>query len=69
MVLRLHWSPDSANLVVRIALEEYGLLYEGIRLDRSKSAHKAPAYLAMNPQGLIPVLEDGIYAIGYVASP
>lgn len=59
MTLRLHWSPDSANLVVRIALEELGLAYEAVRLDRARGGHKAPPYLALNPQGLIPVLEDG----------
>lgn len=63
MTLRLHWSPDSANLVVRIALEDFGLLYEEHRLDRSKGAHKHPSYLALNPQGLIPVLEDGRLAL------
>lgn len=63
MALRLHWSPDSANLVVRIALEEFGLLYDAHRLDRSKAAHRHPSYLAMNPQGLIPVLEDGPLAL------
>ena len=57
--LRLHWSPDSANLVIRLALESFGLDYETLRLDRSRYDHKAPAYLALNPQGLIPVLEDG----------
>ncbi|HSF94489.1 MAG TPA: glutathione S-transferase family protein [Thermohalobaculum sp.] len=59
MSLRLHWSPDSANLVVRIALEELGLAFEGLRVDRAKAGHKRPEYLALNPQGLIPVLQDG----------
>ncbi len=58
MTLRLHWSPDSANLVVRLALEELGLAYEAVRVDRARGGHKAPGYLALNPQGLIPVLED-----------
>jgi len=57
--MRLHWSPDSANLVVRIALEELGLAFEPVRVDRSRQGHKAPEYLKLNPQGLIPVLEDG----------
>lgn len=59
MTLRLHWSPDSANLVVRLALEELGLPFEAVRLDRSAGAHRSPSYLRLNPQGLIPVLEDG----------
>jgi len=59
MTLRLHWSPDSANIVVRLALEELGLPFEAVRVDRAAAGHKAPAYLRLNPQGLIPVLEDG----------
>ena len=59
MSLRLHWSPDSANLVVRMALEVLELDYQGIRVDRQSNSHKSPEYLAKNPQGLIPVLEDG----------
>lgn len=30
-----------------------------MRVDRGRGEHRAPAYLAMNPQGLIPVLEHG----------
>jgi glutathione S-transferase len=59
MTLRLHWSPDSANIVIRIALEEMGLAFAGVRIDRAAGEHKQPAYLALNPQGLLPVLEDG----------
>ena len=59
MSLKLHWSPDSANLVVRVALEVLGLDYESIRIDRSAKDHRSPEYLKKNPQGLIPVLEDG----------
>lgn len=54
---RLHWSPDSANLPVRIALELFGLTFETVRVDRARGAQRSPGYLALNPQGLIPVLE------------
>jgi glutathione S-transferase len=57
--LRLHWSPDSANLVVRIALEEMGLDFEPVRVNRAAAEHKQAGYLKLNPQGLLPVLEDG----------
>ena len=59
MTLRLHWSPDSANLPVRIALEMFGLSYETIKVDRAAQEHRSEAFLEKNPQGLIPVLEDG----------
>lgn len=55
--LRLHYAPDNASLCVRIALEELGLPYETALVDRGKQAQRTQAYLALNPNGLIPVLE------------
>ncbi|MEI4264080.1 glutathione S-transferase family protein [Roseovarius sp. D0-M9] len=55
-VLRLHYAPDNASLVLRLALEEAGLPYETILVDRSVQAQKSPEYLALNPTGLIPTL-------------
>ncbi len=63
MALRLHWSPDSANLPVRLALEGFGLAYEGVRLDRARREQDGAAFRRLNPQGLIPVLEDGDLAL------
>lgn len=57
--LRLYWSPDSANLVIRQALELFELPFEAVRIDRGRLEHKSEAYLVKNPQGLLPVLEDG----------
>ncbi|MEQ9257546.1 MAG: glutathione S-transferase family protein [Roseovarius sp.] len=54
---RLHYAPDNASLVIRLVLEELGVPYETLLLDRKTRAHKAPAYLAVNPNGLIPALE------------
>ncbi len=54
----LYGSPDSANLVVRMLLHELKQPFESVWLDRSRQEHKQADYLAMNPQGLIPVLVD-----------
>ncbi|MES0879892.1 glutathione S-transferase family protein [Roseibium sp. SCP14] len=54
---RLHGSPDSANLVVRMVLEELGEAYEYVPVDRLISEQKSETYRKLNPQGLIPVLE------------
>ena len=59
MPLRLHWSPDSANIIVRIALEELGLGFTPVRVNRDVAEHKQADFLKLNPQGLLPVLEDG----------
>lgn len=53
----LHYAPDNASLIVRLVLEELGLPYRAVLVDRRAAQQKSPAYLALNPQGLIPVLE------------
>ena len=54
----LYGSPDSANLVIRMLLHELAQPFDSVWLDRSQQAHKRADYLALNPQGLIPVLLD-----------
>jgi glutathione S-transferase len=53
----LHSVPDRASLIVHLALEEMGVPYERRVLDHDAGDLAAPAYLAINPQGLIPALE------------
>lgn len=53
----LHYAPDNASLVIRLALEETGVVYRTQLVDRRVSAQHTPAYRALNPNGLIPVLE------------
>ncbi len=54
---RLYYAPDNASLIVRLALEELGAPYQTVLVDRRARAQKSSAYLALNPAGLIPVLE------------
>jgi glutathione S-transferase len=54
---RLHYAPDNASLIVRLALEELGLDYDTALVDRGAEGQRAPAYLKLNPHGLIPTLE------------
>ncbi|KZY41749.1 glutathione S-transferase [Roseovarius sp. HI0049] len=54
---RLHYAPDNASLIIRLVLEEMGAPYETALIDRKARGHKAPAYLKVNPAGLIPALE------------
>jgi maleylacetoacetate isomerase/maleylpyruvate isomerase len=49
---------SSAAFRVRIALNLKGLSYEPISKAFAKKEHRAPEYLAVNPQGLIPALDD-----------
>lgn len=54
---RLHYAPDNASLVIRLALEALGQPYDTVLVDRAARGQRSPAYLALNPNGLIPVLE------------
>jgi maleylpyruvate isomerase len=51
---------SSAAFRTRIALNLKGLAYESAFVDLrvAASAHRKPEFLAVNPQGLLPVLED-----------
>lgn len=53
----LHYAPDNASLIVRLALEHVGAPYRTALVDRSAQAQRSPAYLALNPNGQIPTLE------------
>lgn len=55
-MLVLHYAPDNASLIVRLALEELGLGYETVLVDRAARGQKTAAYRALNPRGQIPVL-------------
>jgi len=54
---RLHYAPDNASLVIRLALEELGVPYDTVLVDRRAEAQNSAEYRALNPNGLIPVLE------------
>ncbi|MCA0870040.1 glutathione S-transferase family protein [Seohaeicola saemankumensis] len=54
---RLHYAPDNASLIVRLALEEMRLPYATTLVDRTRAEQRGAAYRALNPHGLIPVLE------------
>jgi len=58
-MLQLHYYPGTAAMTPHILLEEIGAPFELVLVDRMADAHKAPAYLKLNPNGLIPVLTDG----------
>jgi len=57
-MIRLYHDPGSASMVPHVLLEEIGTPFELKRVPRAQARHKTPEYLALNPNGLIPVLVD-----------
>lgn len=58
--LKLYHHPLSGHSHrVHLALSLMGLRHELITVDLMKGAHKQPAFLALNPFGQVPVLDDG----------
>jgi len=58
-MIELHYVPSTASFAPHLLLEEMGLPFTLREVDRDGGAHKSPAYLKLNPNGLIPVLVDG----------
>ena len=49
---------SSAAYRVRLALNYKGLRYQQVPVDLRKNAQRTAEFLEINPQGLVPVLED-----------
>lgn len=63
--MKLHDVPLSGNSYkVRLFLHLLGLQAEQINVDLRSGEQKRPAFLAINPRGQVPALEDGDYRLG-----
>ena len=57
-MITLHYYPGNASFAPHVLLHEIGVPFELELVDRTQGAHKSAAYLKLNPNGLIPVLQD-----------
>ena len=55
-MIQLHYYPSNASMIPHIVLEEMGVPFELVLVDRGQNAQKSPAYLKLNPNGKIPTL-------------
>ena len=62
MTYLLFYNPDSANIVVRMALEEFGCDYRDELVDRRR-ANRSEDFMRLNPRGLLPVLVDEVAGV------
>ncbi|HEY0095738.1 MAG TPA: glutathione S-transferase N-terminal domain-containing protein, partial [Archangium sp.] len=57
--MKLYENPlSSAALKVRAVIHELGLPVTLVSVDMMKGEHKTPGFLAKNPNGKVPTLED-----------
>ncbi len=57
-MITLHYFPGNASFTPHVLLNELGVPFELALVDRARGEHKSPAYLKLNPNGLIPVLVE-----------
>ena len=58
-MMKLYWSPRTRSFSALWLMEETGKPYERVLTDISTGAQKRPEYLAVNPMGKVPALQDG----------
>ena len=58
-MMKLYWSPRTRSFSSLWLMEETGERYERVLIDVFKGAQKTPEYLASNPMGKVPALQDG----------
>jgi len=62
--MKLYHNPLSPNVRrVRLTAAVLGIELEEVVVDFAKGEHKSPAYLALNPNGAVPMLVDGDFAL------
>jgi glutathione S-transferase len=63
--MKLYGHPLSGNVhKVRLLLSALDLAHDSIVVDIAAGAHRTPEFLAKNPRGQVPVLEDGDVRLG-----
>jgi glutathione S-transferase len=67
-MMKLYWSPRSRSFTALWLMEETGQPYERVLTDITTGAQRAPEYLAINPMGKVPALQDGAATLAEAAA-
>ena len=55
-MLTLYFTPGASSMAVHIALHEIGTLFESRVISLAEKENRKPEYLALNPEGKVPLL-------------
>ena len=58
-MMKLYWCPRTRSFSGLWMMEEAGQPYERVLIDIASGAQKKPDFLAVNPMGKVPALQDG----------
>jgi len=67
-MMKLYFAPRTRSFSALWLMEEVGRPYERVLLDITTGAQKTAEYLAINPMGKVPALQDGDAALGEAAA-
>lgn len=67
-MMRLHYAETLSPRIACAVARHLGSPVAYLPVDLARGAHKAPGFLALNPNGVVPVLEDGARVIWETAA-
>jgi glutathione S-transferase len=67
-MMKLYFAPRSRSFSALWLMEEVGRPYERVLIDITKGAQKSADFLAVNPMGKVPALQDGEAKLGEAAA-
>ena len=67
-MMKLYWAPRSRSFTALWLMEETGKPYERVLTDITSGGQKTPEYLAINPMGKVPALQDGAATLAAAAA-